>query len=274
MSDALPAIGAHCALPSCNLNDFLPIRCPCGRLFCRDHVAPDKHACPVAADRTAALGGERSTPAREKCAKEGCARPSLESAVRDEGRGEDARTAARCAGCGGGFCAYHRDPSSHSCSPTTPAPPPKNQTARDLLAKNFPTTPSSSSAKPAARAKKPANKQIALMQIRRRAQPADPKDDRPSVNVPVGERLHVELELEGGLPGAPSTGGQIVYWFRKNIATGRALDVLAGRMGVSTTNPLQLSKISASGDTIALRNDAPLADQVEDADVIRLARRT
>ncbi|TFY53376.1 hypothetical protein EVJ58_g9484 [Rhodofomes roseus] len=154
---------------------------------------PDKHACPVAADRTAALGGERSTPAREK------------------------------------------DPSSHSCSPTTPAPPPKNQTARDLLAKNFPTTPSSS-AKPAARAKKPANKQIALMQMRRRAQPADPKDDRPSVNVPVGERLHVELELEGGLPGAPSTGGQIVYWFRKNIATGRALDVLAGRMGVSTTN--------------------------------------
>ncbi|KAJ2958113.1 hypothetical protein NUW54_g14554 [Trametes sanguinea] len=40
-------IGAHCALPSCNLNDFLPIRCKCDKLFCRDHIAPDAHRCPL-----------------------------------------------------------------------------------------------------------------------------------------------------------------------------------------------------------------------------------
>ncbi|KAH9922429.1 uncharacterized protein B0H18DRAFT_519072 [Fomitopsis serialis] len=275
MSNALPAIGAHCALSSCNLNDFLPIRCACDRLFCRDHVAPDRHGCPVAAERMASVGEARTTLAREKCAKDGCGRPSLDSAVRDEeGRGQESRTPAVCGRCGRCFCAYHRDPSSHSCSPITPNPPPKNQAARDLLVKNFPTT-SSSASKPAARAKKPVNKQNALMQMRRRAQPADPKDDRPSVNVPVGERLHVEVEVEveEGLRNTGSAAGtQNVYWFRKNIGAGRAVDMLARRMSISTADPLQLVKVTGE-DISPLRNDAPLAGQVEDASVLRLARR-
>ncbi|KZT66182.1 hypothetical protein DAEQUDRAFT_768213 [Daedalea quercina L-15889] len=251
MSDAVPAIGAHCALPSCNLNDFLPIRCACGLLFCRDHAAPDKHACSVVEDRIT-VGEERATPAREKCAKAGCERPSLESAVRGEDRAGEGRKPARCAGCGGCFCAYHRDPTSHSCSPTTPAAvPPKNEKARKLLAQNFPSA-SASAPKPAARGKKPANKQIALMQMRRRAQPADHKDDRPSVDVPVGERLHVEVEVEEGLVRGGTAGGQKVFWFRK---------------------PLQLVKVAAGGDVVPLRNDAPLAEQLEDTDTIRLARR-
>lgn len=274
MSDALPAIGAHCSRSSCNLNDFLPIRCVCDRLFCRDHVAPDRHGCPVAAERMASVGEARATPAREKCAKDGCRRPSLDSAVRDEeGRGQESRTPAACVGCGGCFCAYHRDQTSHSCSPTISTPPPKNQAARDLLAKNFPTTTSSSASKSVVRAKKPANKQIALMQMRRRAQPADPKDDRPSVNVPVGERLHVEVEVEEGLRGTGSAAGtQNVYWFRKSIGTGRAIDMLAGRMSISTANPLQLVKVTGE-DISPLRNDAPLVDQIQDAGVLRLARR-
>ena len=47
MSEGLPSVGAHCSLPSCNLNDFLPIRCLCHQLFCRDHIAPDVHSCPA-----------------------------------------------------------------------------------------------------------------------------------------------------------------------------------------------------------------------------------
>ena len=43
----LPQIGAHCSLSSCSLNDFLPIRCTCQQLFCRDHISPDIHHCPL-----------------------------------------------------------------------------------------------------------------------------------------------------------------------------------------------------------------------------------
>ena len=106
----------------------------------------------------------------------------------------------------------HRDPTSHSCTPSTPIAPSKNEAARQLLAKNF---PSSSAVKPVPRAKKSQNKQIALMQMRRRAQPADPKDDRPSVNVPVNDRLHVEVEVEEGLAGADRGDDPKVFWFRK-----------------------------------------------------------
>ena len=77
----------------------------------------------------------------------------------------------------------------------------------------------------------------------------------------------------------------------QNIGTGRALDMLAGRMEVSTSNvsqswsqnpfesltksskPLQLVKVHASGDVISLRNDVLLAEQLDDADTIRLANR-
>ncbi|KAI0714475.1 hypothetical protein C8Q72DRAFT_868744 [Fomitopsis betulina] len=229
MSHAIPTIGAHCSLTSCNLNDFLPIRCACDQVFCRDHAPPDKHSCPVIADRIA-LGEERATEAREKCAKADCHRPSLESAVR-EGEAQE-RTSTRCPGCGACFCAYHRDPASHSCAPTTPTAPPKNEAARQLLAKNFP----SSVAKSTPRVKKSANKQIAIMQMRRRAQPADIKDDRPSVNVPISDRLHIEVEVEDGLSGGVRADCPKVFWLRKSIGTGRALDALAGRMGVSTAN--------------------------------------
>ncbi|EPS97041.1 hypothetical protein FOMPIDRAFT_1037970 [Fomitopsis schrenkii] len=267
MSHAIPTIGAHCSLASCNLNDFLPIRCACDQVFCRDHAPPDKHLCPAMTDRMAS-GGERATNAREKCAKADCSRPSLESAVR-EGDGGQERTPARCLGCGSCFCAYHREPASHSCAPAIPAAPPKNEAARQLLAKNFP----SSVAKPALRVKKSANKQVAIMQMRRRAQPADPKDDRPSVNVPISDRLHVEVEVEDGLAGGSRADSPKVFWLRKTIGTGRALDSLAGRMGVSTASPLQLLKVTTTGDVV-LRNDVALSDQVEDADRIRLSRRT
>lgn len=63
--------------------------------------------------------------------------------------------------------------------------------------------------------KKSQNKQIALMQMRRRAQPADPKDDRPSVNVPISDRLHVEVEVEDELAGVNRADSPKVFWLRK-----------------------------------------------------------
>ena len=106
----------------------------------------------------------------------------------------------------------HRDSTSHSCTPTAPAAPPRNEAARQLLAKNF---PSHSAAKPVPKVKKSQNKQIAIMQMHRRAKPADPKDDRPSVNVPINDRLHVQVEIEDGLGGNGDANVPMTFWLRK-----------------------------------------------------------
>ncbi|KAA6358135.1 MAG: hypothetical protein EZS28_046338, partial [Streblomastix strix] len=38
--------GVHCALPSCNTLDFLPIICSsCGKAFCKLHNLPHMHNC-------------------------------------------------------------------------------------------------------------------------------------------------------------------------------------------------------------------------------------
>lgn len=128
----------------------------------------------------------------------------------------------------------HREPASHSCAPAIPAAPPKNEAARQLLAKNFP----SSVAKPALRVKKSANKQVAIMQMRRRAQPADPKDDRPSVNVPISDRLHVEVEVEDGLAGGSRADSPKVFWLRKvRVVLGNhQIHSTAGHFSISLRN--------------------------------------
>jgi hypothetical protein len=39
-------LGSHCALPTCNSLDFLPIPCPhCTLTFCRHHAPPSTHQC-------------------------------------------------------------------------------------------------------------------------------------------------------------------------------------------------------------------------------------
>lgn len=106
---ALPSIGAHCSVASCNLNDFLPIRCRCDQLFCKDHISPELHACPI---DLAACKPAHPSAKLERCALRGCTKPSLEVFVSDRSD-SPRRSSAVCPGCRLSFCALY-DPSSHS----------------------------------------------------------------------------------------------------------------------------------------------------------------
>lgn len=98
---ALPSVGAVCQNPSCNMNDFLPIRCRCERLFCRDHISSESHSCtvnPAARSNPSAI----SVP-MQQCALPGCSRHSLEAFI-STGSNTSTRTPALCPQCEVSYC--------------------------------------------------------------------------------------------------------------------------------------------------------------------------
>ncbi|OSC97653.1 hypothetical protein PYCCODRAFT_1419176 [Trametes coccinea BRFM310] len=265
-------IGAHCALPSCNLNDFLPIRCKCDKLFCRDHIAPDAHHCPLLVRSDSAQASASSTKL-QRCAFSTCNKPSLEAYVSDTQDSAD-RTPARCSGCNQAFCAEHREPRAHACAPPEPAEPApqKNAAAKALLAKHFGSSTgsgtSSTPSRPGANPKKLAQqRQIAVMKMRHKAKPADPKDTASSV--PMDQRLHAFVRRA-----ADDKASERVVWFRKTVWTGRALDILAAQfnLAITDTQPLKLLYVNDEGATIVLRTDQALTDQIPDGASLSLSR--
>ncbi|KAI9456237.1 hypothetical protein BJY52DRAFT_1171572, partial [Lactarius psammicola] len=233
----LAPIGAHCSLPSCRALDLLPIRCRCDQQFCKDHIFPDTHDCPV--DPSQALRDDASSPALQKlrrCSFASCNKPSLDAFIGDSA-GEEGRISALCVRCKLGYCAAHRDASQHACPVPEPPPPPKNEAAHALLAKHFPNAGAASSNRATATAtrKMPTDpkklaqlQQVELMRMRHRAVPADPKDKPSSVG--VDQRLHIKVSCRGDREGVEKT-----FWFRKSVGTGRALDMLARHFNVRTT---------------------------------------
>ncbi|EIW60720.1 uncharacterized protein TRAVEDRAFT_98549, partial [Trametes versicolor FP-101664 SS1] len=258
-------IGASCALPSCNLNDFLPIRCKCDQLFCRDHIQPDLHTCPLLA-QDAQPGASGATLKLQRCAASKCNKPSLEAYIANAADTAD-RAAALCPGCSQAFCAEHREPKAHSCTPPEPSEPvpEKNAVAKALLSKHFgpsstATASGTSRAAASANPKKLAQqRQLAVMKMRHKAKPADPKDTAASV--PVGERLHVKVRKAEEEPVA-----ERILWFKKSIWTGRAVDILATqlKMTISDSQPVKLLYVNDEGTSVTLRTDQPLVDQIHD----------
>jgi hypothetical protein len=112
----------------------------------------------------------------------------------------------------------HRYPESHACEgpdPATDVSTTKNVAGQALLAKHFSTagsTPLSTAQRTTKKVvtdpKKIAQMQkVALMQLRHRAIPADPKDKPSSVPL-VDQRLHAKVVFEG-------SGTEKAFWFRK-----------------------------------------------------------
>ncbi|KAI0303457.1 hypothetical protein B0F90DRAFT_1374667 [Multifurca ochricompacta] len=232
----LAPIGAHCSLPSCHKLDLLPILCHCDQQFCKDHIFPDTHHCPV--DPSKAL--RDASPALQtlqRCAFASCNKPSLDAFVGDSA-GNEGRTSALCQRCNLGYCASHRDASQHTCPVSEPISAPKNEVAHALLVKHFPSavaTSSNGSASTPTRKvpndpKKLAQLQkVELMKMRHRALPADPKDKPGSIG--VDQRLHVKVSWEGDREAA----AEKVFWFRKTVSTGKAIDLLSRHFNVRTT---------------------------------------
>uniref|UniRef100_A0A8H7Y029 Uncharacterized protein n=1 Tax=Psilocybe cubensis TaxID=181762 RepID=A0A8H7Y029_PSICU len=100
-----------------------------------------------------------------------------------------------------------------------------------------------------------------VMKLRHRAIPADPKDKNASP--PPDERLHVKIIIEEG---------EKVFWLRKNVVTGRALDLLVAKLNLSFPgNPaLCLSKIpdNDTEELVVLRNDLLLVNEIEDGSIL------
>ena len=93
----------------------------------------------------------------------------------------------------------------------------KNELARSLLAKHFPM-PTSKTSSSSPSQTRPGNtsssdpkkqalaQKVQAMKMRQRAVPGDPRDK--AANVPLDQKLHVQVKLEGNDP-------VCVLWFRK-----------------------------------------------------------
>lgn len=116
----IPAIGAHCSLERCNVNDFLPIKCRCDRLFCKDHISPESHSCPVLSNAST-LEPQQFSQKLQRCAAQGCAKPSLEAFVA-QSSDKEGRTPALCPRCTQAFCARYAPPLYGRCTVHSIAP--------------------------------------------------------------------------------------------------------------------------------------------------------
>ena len=295
----LPQIGAHCSLPSCNVLDFLPMVCQCKASFCSQHISPDLHGC-----RAVRPNNNTSAPSTlplQRCAFEGCQKPSL-PAYNETGCSVCHKSfCAECVSLAGTFvlcihspCPSHRHPETHNC-PSQPidAIPSKSQSSAviqkssRLRSAKPPTDP----------AKLLQWRKMEVMKMRHRAVCGDPKDKTASL--PPDQRLHVKIHFQDA---------DKVFWFRKvrdfqrlsavqlfqslkNVVAGRALDLLVNQLGLTfpestqvrlalisgeyhhltRLQPLNLCSISLDeGESISLQNDQLLASQIEDGSMVAI----
>jgi len=245
----LPQIGAHCSLDACNILDFLPIKCRCNKLYCSAHINPDHHACLANTSLTLHVNTDKS---RVVCALDECQKASL-------------RKEETCPGCHRSFCVNHRHPETHSCSPQPilsgsslrqkelkkplPDDGPSYKKSFQARHKKLPTDPF----------KLEQYQKMECLKMRQRASPGDPKF---SGFVPPDQRLHLRISIDDV---------ERVFWFRKTVVAGKALDLLSVQLKVAPydTQARQLCKIIPGHDEyLHLRNDLPLVDQIEDGSIV------
>lgn len=111
MDNALIEAGAQCSYSTCQLHDFLPIRCQCSHLYCSEHISPEAHACPnlkPAFDPSTSTsindGDNNDTRKLQRCAVDRCTKLSLESFIADSSATQG-RSPAVCPRCQLSFCA-------------------------------------------------------------------------------------------------------------------------------------------------------------------------
>ncbi|KAK7023777.1 AN1-type zinc finger protein 1 [Favolaschia claudopus] len=258
-------VGATCSQPLCKEIDFLPILCRCQLYFCREHSPADAHACSYRPPESSAVSVPSSP--LQRCAVDKCNKPSLESFVSSDAQG---RISATCPECNASFCAEHRHPTSHSCQ-IKPVAVRKNENARALLAKNFPSTSTQGTARRTPTAKIPTDpvklaqfRKLELMKMKHSAVPVDPKDKATQ-----DERVYVKVLLD-------DESTEKVFWVRKSLGTGRALDLLASQLKLSASDvsPLQLLRLVGPNpeDRELCQNDQIFSTQCPDGGTLIVSR--
>ncbi|KAJ8590361.1 hypothetical protein M405DRAFT_736936 [Rhizopogon salebrosus TDB-379] len=228
------AIGQRCDSTSCNQFDFLPTKCHCNKVFCRDHISPDKHSC-TSTDGPVE-GQIIPFVKRHRCALGDCQKLSLQSATREAGDETNSTSTAACLKCSLSFCVDHRHSDSHSCAGLQEQEPDKKKLAQDVLARHF-SNPSTHTPVAVRRTIKPSTdpkklaqiQKVALMKMRHSATAGDPRDK--SSIIPIDERLYIKARSE--ITGMPAQ--ERVLWFRKAVVTGRALDLISTNLGVPSS---------------------------------------
>ncbi|KAF7338517.1 AN1-type zinc finger protein 1 [Mycena venus] len=203
-------VGSQCSYPLDllrALHSFLPIFCRCQLYFCREHSPADAHNCTYTRTTESSSAAAGPSSPLQRCAADKCTKPSLESFISSSDI--EGRTPATCPSCNASFCAEHRHPKSHSCQ-IKPLEVPKNEAARALLAKNFPSKAKAASARRATKVptdpvKLEQFRKLELMKMRHSAVPADPKDK--TAGIPLDDRVHVKVAVDDS--------AEKVFWVRK-----------------------------------------------------------
>ncbi|PVF98857.1 hypothetical protein CPB86DRAFT_784298 [Serendipita vermifera] len=245
MSVSLP--NKHCGFDGCYTVDFLPVTCNlCAKEFCGSHFTPDQHGCP--SESTGSDHVESNQNQRIHCAFPGCLNSTPYFNIERQGQ-ETVSPPNACPGCQKVFCLTHRHTSHHECSGAPnaePTGPSKSQLMAQQAIKNAKAAGGTVKVAPTtnpAKAKKAAA--VQLMVMRRKAEPANPRD--ATADVPVDQRLFVTVTH------GPT---EKILWTRKDIVTGKALDLFALKFGIYST-PLSLQ---CEGE--ALKNDVLLESQI------------
>ncbi|MCL4130297.1 UNVERIFIED_CONTAM: hypothetical protein GTU68_036339, partial [Idotea baltica] len=205
----LPEIGKNCGVETCQMLDFLPIKCEfCLQFFCKNHNLTDLHNCPKKPIKQI-KEKETSLPTKYLCSHADCKNGELTPVI--------------CSHCSKQFCLKHRHQIDHGCSEYTPPSNPMAEAASKIeeLTKRLSSEP-----KPAKRVK---NEKLAakvqLMKLKGKA--------IGSKEVPVEERLFFSLHFPEKLSrgNAPLAVFVSHYW-----TVGRAIDATADLAKVNNRN--------------------------------------
>ncbi|KAG8835365.1 hypothetical protein FRC17_003848 [Serendipita sp. 399] len=158
--------------------------------------------------------------------------------------------------------ASHRHASTHNCPKAAPAEV-KISKSKQLAAQAIAQVKASSSSAqkstsaPQNSAKSAKLRQIELMKMRRKAEPANPRD---GTDLPMEERIYVKVIFESK---------EKILWVKNDIICGKALDLFAAKLGVHIS-PLQI----LSHDGNVLKTDETLATQIENPSDLTIERKS
>ncbi|KAF8327053.1 hypothetical protein F5887DRAFT_42720 [Amanita rubescens] len=245
-------IGSRCSFPSCGTIDFLPILCRCNKHYCRYHAVPESHSCPAdPSDQQPLAPLGDAIP----CCVPGCKRPCATESTQVE----QARTTYRFAEP---YCIVHGLSSSRQSSELasqTQTTSNNIENARALLAKHFPGGGLSHKVGCRQTRRNVPTDRILLMQMRHNAMPGDPRYSASSPK--PDELLYLRVQV--------SPKAQSMFWFKKDLITGKVLDLLASRLNLRTSDESPLSLVFMDDTSVPpsrqiLRNDLPISQQVCD----------
>ncbi|KAG9097205.1 hypothetical protein FRC06_007844 [Ceratobasidium sp. 370] len=167
----------------------------------------------------------------------------------------------------------HRHTDAHGCVPVSGPPVvDKKAEAQALLTKLFPDAKAGGTSTgrvrppPTDPVKQAKLRAIELMKMKHKAVSADPSLARGS-GIQAGDRIHLRVTY------APLKSDKVL-WYRKDIVTGKAVDLAGRALSVSREDGRGMRFVRGReiDGALDLKNDLTLGGQVEDGDEVQLVK--